>query len=49
MNFMIKEYDAYEDALQQFLKFNATLPEERGITEGQLIRRVSANILAEQE
>lgn len=47
MNFVVKEYDPIEDALQQFIKFNATLPEERETTEVQLIRRVSDRINAE--
>lgn len=47
MNFIIKEYDPIEDALQQLRKFNATPVEERGITERQLIRRVSDQISAD--
>ena len=47
MNFIVKEYDPIEDALQQFLKFNATPAEDREITERQLIRKVSARIAAE--
>jgi hypothetical protein len=48
MNFIIKEYDPYEDALQQFLKFNAMPAEEREVTEQQLIRRLSDRITADQ-
>ncbi|HEY8108869.1 MAG TPA: hypothetical protein VIF43_02590 [Patescibacteria group bacterium] len=48
MKFVVKEYDPIEYVLQQFLKFNATPPEDREVTEEQLIRRLSAHVLAEQ-
>ena len=47
MNFVVKEYDPIEDALQQFLKFNATPADQREISEQQLVRRVSAQIANE--
>lgn len=47
MNFVVKEYDPIEDALQQFLEFNALPAEEREISEQQLIRKVSQRIAAE--
>ncbi|MDP3999884.1 MAG: hypothetical protein Q8Q11_00385 [bacterium] len=40
MNFIVKEYDPIEDALQRFLKFNATPAHEREISEDDLISLV---------
>lgn len=40
MNFIVKEYDPIEDALQRFLKFNATPVAEREISEDDLISLV---------
>lgn len=38
MNFLVKPYDPFDEALERFRKFNATPPHLRDVTEKDLIR-----------
>lgn len=48
MNFIVKEYDPVEDALQRLIKFNGTPKERRELSEKQLIGLLVKRIKADE-